>query len=545
MSSPATHSPPVLTGNRDSATASLWPKSPRLPFTHRALQSLPALLVLAALFGVLAWGQLHHWRIPKFSAWIGEPTSAVDDWCAEHSVPESVCVVCDEAAQKSKGYGWCRVHGITECPYEHPDVPQLEKPLAVAPDRIEQIDAALRLRPRPANNSRCKTHERQIQVATPETLTKLGVSTEPAALVSVVETIEVTGEVTFNQNHTAHLSSRVPGVIWQVQRQIGEAVKPGDVLLLVDAGEVGTAKSEFLKSLGETGLKRRVHDRLAALAGKGSIPGRQVQEAEAAVQESEIRLLAAREALVNLGLPIALETFEKLTIDEASRQLRFLGIPEELIPALQAQSASSSLIPVRSPIEGVLVEHHAVVGEVVDTTTRLCTVADRSQLWVTVDVPQHEARFVKPGQKLLFHSDGGEADFTGSIDWIADSIDPDTRMLKVRAEVRNDARQVKARSFGAGRIVLREDPQAVVVPNEAVHSEGCCTIVFVRHRDFLKPDSLRLFEIRKVRTGVRTATHTELIAGMLPGEVIATQGSEALRVELLKGNLGDGCGCAH
>lgn len=130
-------------------------------------------------------------------------------------------------------------------------------------------------------------------------------------------------------------------------------------------------------------------------------------------------------------------------------------------------------------------------------------------------------------------------DLAGKIDWIADSVDEATRTLKIRARAPNESGLLKAFTFGTAQVVVRE-AVAVVVPSEAVHWEGCCHIVFVRDKDYLKKDIPKLFHVRKVRPGVQDDLRTELIAGILPGEVIATTGSEALRVELLKGYLGKG-----
>jgi hypothetical protein len=69
-------------------------------------------------------------------------------------------------------------------------------------------------------------------------------------------------------------------------------------------------------------------------------------------------------------------------------------------------------------------------------------------------------------------------------------------------------------------------------------------VVFVRDKGyFAKPDSPKVFHIRTVRLGARSDKTTEIIVGVLPGEVVATKGSDVLRAELLKNNLGEGCTC--
>ena len=57
---------------------------------------------------------------------------------------------------------------------------------------------------------------------------------------------------------------------------------------------------------------------------------------------------------------------------------------------------------------------------------------------------------------------------------------------------------------------------------------------------FFRQDAPKVFHVRKVRIGAKDAVHTEILAGILPGEVVASKGSGTLRAELLKNNLGEG-----
>jgi cobalt-zinc-cadmium efflux system membrane fusion protein len=131
----------------------------------------------------------------------------------------------------------------------------------------------------------------------------------------------------------------------------------------------------------------------------------------------------------------------------------------------------------------------------------------------------------------------GEADdnpVTGAISWISTAVDEVTRTIKVRAEVDNEDDRLRANSFGQARIVVRATPNAIAVPSEAVQWEGCCHVVFVRLTD-------EIFATRKVILGARDAAYTELLVGLLPGEVVATTGSHVLKSEILKSKLGAGC----
>ena len=159
--------------------------------------------------------------------------------------------------------------------------------------------------------------------------------------------------------------------------------------------------------------------------------------------------------------------------------------------------------------------------------------------------PPGRCPHVSLGQPVLFRaSDIKGEPIKGTIAWISTSTDDKTRTVKVRVDLPNPDRQLRANVFGTGRIVLRDEPQAIVVPTEAVHTDGDCNIVFVRDKNYLKEGSPKFFHIREVRLGVKDGDKTEVIAGLLPGEVVASKNSMVLEAQLLKSNLGEGCALA-
>jgi cobalt-zinc-cadmium efflux system membrane fusion protein len=138
-----------------------------------------------------------------------------------------------------------------------------------------------------------------------------------------------------------------------------------------------------------------------------------------------------------------------------------------------------------------------------------------------------------------------EGEIRGSVGWISTAADDQTRTVTVRADLPNPDGRLHANTFGIGRIVLREEPNAVVVPSEAVHWDGACHVVFVRDKNFFQKDAPKFFHVRSVRPGVRDGELTEIIVGLLPGEVIASKNSVVLEAQLLKSNLGAGCCEVH
>ena len=532
LSTPNSPAPPQEKGTRPGSLTSLVAWLGRV---------FPSALVLV---GLAYFGHRNHrtgWALPKFSALTGKPAEEKNDWCDAHAVPESACVECNPGLlPKDTEFGWCKLHGIPECPLDHPELAQLPAQPRVSEADRARTEHALASAERPENSSKCKLHLRRIQFASKEAVEKAGIDVAPAWQAPIVEAVLANGEITYNQTRVARLSTRAPGSVWRVNKKVGDAVKEGEVLALVDAAEVGRAKAEFLQAFAQFNLRSKTWDSFQKGLAAGAVPEAKYRETETALSEARIRLLGAQQALINLGFPVAPEELTGLSEDQLALHLQFFGLPETVLAGLNPKRTTANLLPVKAPLDGVVVAHEVVTGELVNTAKLLFIVADTSRMWLTLNVRQEDAQRLALGLPVRFRPDGGGQEVTGVIAWISTAVDEKTRTVKVRADLDNRDGRLRANTFGPGRIVLREEKHAVVVPNEAIQWEGDCHIVFVRDKNFLREGAPKVFHVRKVRPGARDDKYTEIIAGVLPGEVVATKGSGTLRGELLKNNLGEG-----
>jgi membrane fusion protein, heavy metal efflux system len=499
---------------------------------------LPTVGVLAGLVALGYWGHHTGWVIPKFSSLTGSATVEEKDWCEEHNVPESQCVECNpDLLPRDKTYPWCKKHGVPVCPLDHAELAQVKgRPQLPRYD----VDAALALLDRPENNSKCKLHLRRIQFASAEAAQKAGVDVDVVQETPMTEFVTANGEQAYDPTRVARLSSRVPGTVWRLDRQLGEPVREGEILALVEAAEVGRAKAEFLQALAQVRLRSKHLDNLQGLEKTGAVPERSVREAETALSEARIRQVAAQQVLVNLGLPVNVDDLKGVPEDRLAAYLQFLGLPASVSRTLDPRRTTANLLPIIAPLDGVVVAREVVAGEGVDTTKSIFVVADPRRLWLTLHVRQEEVKHLALGQPVRFHPDGDREEAAGKVAWISTEVDEKTRTVKVRANLENAAGRLRANAFGAGRIILREEKYAVVVPKEAVHWDGDCHVVFVRDKDYLTEGAPKVFHVRPVRLGARDESHVELLAGVLPGEVVAAKGSAVLLAQLLKGQLGEG-----
>ncbi len=516
---------------------------------------LPTFLVLACIGAVGFWGHHTGWKAPRFSALFGKGTSAeAEDWCTEHNVPDSKCIACHPELAGENPADWCKEHGVPEsqCTVCHPEIlktgvaggwckehgvpevdctichPEIAQRGELPPEERPTVVPTETTAPTPVRDPRtCQTHATKVQFASAASVAKAGVRLGQVVERPMAASILVNAEVDYDRTHFARVSSRVSGIASRIEKELGAAVRAGETLALIDAADVGRAKAELLQAFSAVESTTRALKRVQSSTDAGFRTEAERLGAESGAREAEIRLFNAKQALVNLGFSLPDGTPTEASVAR-------IGIPESLASTLTGE-LSANLIPLVARFDGVVVSRDLVVGDVVDPTRALFEIADTRRMWVTMDLPQAEAGLVALGQQVIFQPDGARDEGVGgTVTWIATSVDEMTRTVKVRADVENPEGTLRAHSFGRAKIVLRTSVDAVAVPNEAVQWEGCCYVVFVRLTD-------EIFQTRKVRLGAKDAAYTEILVGVLPGEVIATTGSHVLKSEILKSSLGAGC----
>jgi cobalt-zinc-cadmium efflux system membrane fusion protein len=501
---------------------------------------LPNIIVFGLLAAVFYVGHHTGWKLPKFSELWGAAEVAADDWCDEHLVAESQCLECKaDLKPKLPSFGWCQEHGVAECVLHHPELAQTK-----GPPQLPGYDtvAAIALRPRTTNNSVNTLHTKVVQFASHEAAEKAGIEVDVVSTAPMREEIIANGEVTFDPTYVAHLPSRVAGTVWRVLRQAGERVAAGEVLALVDAAAVGQAKAQLLQAIVDVQTASARYERLRGLTDVAA--AKTVAEAQAQFREAEIKLVAAEQNLVNLGFRLPPDV-AKRDPQSFADELRFLGIPLDLVSSIRGQTQTANLFPLAAPFGGVLVSAEVVSGEAVNAEKAAYVIADPGRMWLNLNVRQEDAPYVSPGQPVQFVTEDGRAASEGKINWVSPTIDHKSRTLPARVFLDNSDGRLRDNTFGVGRIVLRQEPQAIVVPKDAVQSAGDVQLIFVRDKNYFAEGGPKFFYVRQVRIGARDEKLVELLAGALPGEVVATEGSNVLLAQLLRSTLGGGCGDHH
>ncbi len=366
-----------------------------------------------------------------------------------------------------------------------------------------------------------------------DALERTGIELVPVEQRPMVSELVVHGVVAYDERRIAQLSTRVPGSIWRVEKHLGDHVRKGDVLLVIDSQDVGQAKAEFLNALVVYESRR---EQLAILEEvKSAVMGRQLREARAALRESRNHLVNAEQALVNLGFEVTIADFEPLDDEARAARLRTIGLPPAVVAGLDADRLTSNLLPLYAPFDGVVVGREAVVGEVVEAAKPIFEVADVSTMLLVLNVSKEDAARVAIGQPVRFRPDGSADEYESTITWISTEVNEETRTLQVRAEVRNAAESLavagglRANTYGSGRIEVARRGTAVVVPKQSVQWDGSRWVVFV-------PAGEAVFLPRAVQPGVQQGDLVEIVAIAADGppltEVVAA-GSHVLKSQIL------------
>lgn len=366
-----------------------------------------------------------------------------------------------------------------------------------------------------------------VRFESPEAMARSGIEIVPVQERPMVSELFVNGVVTYDERCVAQLSTRVSGSVWRVEKHLGDTVKKGDVLVIVESNDVGTRKAEFLNALVGYEAKR---EQLAILEEvKGAVMGRQVREAKSALREATNHLMNAEQSLVNLGFDITIADFERL--DDAARAaaIRTLGISPDVLHGIDPEHVTSNLIPLRSPFDGIVIGREAVIGEIVEAGHQIFEVADISKMWVVLSVNKEDAARVAIGQPVRFLPDGVDVECESTVSWISTEVNDETRSLEVRAEVAGEVSlPVRANTFGSGRIEVARVGNAVVVPDQCVQWDGARWVVFV-------PVGEAAFAAQPVRPGLREGDDIE-IRGDFPGgppKQVVRGGSHLLKSKIL------------
>lgn len=323
---------------------------------------------------------------------------------------------------------------------------------------------------------------------------------QPQAQANVVT---VTATIRANQDHVAHVAPRVEGRLTQVVAKLGDQVRAGQTLAVLDSVALGEAQSAYQQTQASHRVAQGDFDRASKLVAEEIIPQKDYLRAQAELEKSRAELRAAED------------------------KLRLLGASP------QGGGRASASFELRSPLAGTVIEKKATIGELAGPEASLFTVADLSRVWIEANLSEDLLARVRVGApaSVTVAAYPGER-FAGKVSFIAGVLDKDTRTVGARIEVDNQDGRLKPEMFATASIQTGQTKEDVLsVPDAAVLLLQGQPTVFVREKDGYEP--------RPVEPGDKLGGRTVLKSGVQPGDEVVTAGAYALKARLLKSQISD------
>ena len=315
--------------------------------------------------------------------------------------------------------------------------------------------------------------------------------------------LDTNGKVQFDEERLVRVNAPLTGRVVEVLARPGEVVEPGHRLLLLDSPDLGAAKSDYAKAVSDLERSEKAFNLARDLFEVKAISEREIRDAE-----NDYRKAAAEK-------------------ERAASRLLALGLTQAQLSNVVSREDTSTQIVVRAPRGGVIVERNVTPGQAVtfgqsDTPTNLFVIADLADMWVVADIYEPDVPKVRLGQvvTITLPCCPGER-FEGKVSYISDSVDPQTRTVKVRAVVSNRARQLKAEMFVKAAIETGSSTVLAIPPSAVQFEEGQPFVVIDKGNGG--------YERRPVKLGNDLDGIVEVLAGITPQDRIVSTGSILLK----------------
>lgn len=326
---------------------------------------------------------------------------------------------------------------------------------------------------------------------------------------------QATATIKPNEYRLIHVSPRIEGRVIEVMVELGDRVKAGQPLALMDSIELGQKKAAFLQAMTNRDVDERNYTREKGLFEQRISSEKEYLEGKGAYEKSLAAYHAAYEALRLIGL--SEDEIKKITWSEKEKSL--------------------SSFPLMAPQAGTVIERPFTRGELVSPKDNVFTVADLSTVWIIVDIYEQHLAAVREGTEVEITVDAfPQENFRGKIVYLGYVLNADTRTVDARIEIPNPDRRLRPGMFARTSIAIsaaNERETVIVVPQDAIQQVDEKSVAFVEER----PGS---YLARPVMTGRRSGKDVEVRAGLTDGERVVTQGSFYLKSILLKERIAGG-----
>jgi len=332
---------------------------------------------------------------------------------------------------------------------------------------------------------------------TSEQAKALGVGTAKITAAARGELPGLAAQVVVPNRQMHVVSAPLGGLIELLGAAANQAVKSGDTLARIQSPALAEAQRDFLQAHSQAELARINLARDQALLSEGII--------------AESRFQTTR----------SMQAEAAAAAGQRRRALQLAGMSENAIRRLEQSREISATLTVVAPIDGVVLQQLASVGQRIDAYTALYTIARLDPLWLEIQVPLARAAGVREGALVSVPAYQAK----GRIISVGRSVNPDSQTLMLRALVGENARRLRPGQYVEVTVATAAgDGKQWIVPNGALARQDGRILVFVR--------SAKGFNAVPVEIASE-GPQSSVVAGTLSeGDEIAVTGVSALKAIL-------------
>ena len=325
---------------------------------------------------------------------------------------------------------------------------------------------------------------------------------EPAKIIPIKKTLDIPGSIEVKQNLLARIGSPVQGRIIEIKGELGKTVKQGDVLAVINSTELAKQQLAYIKSVQMVELKTKAYERAVLLFDADVV-------SEAQKLQRKTELSAA-----------------KADMEASKDQLFVMGMTVIEIEAIQSETQIDATTNIVAKIDGKIIKKNVNVGQVVDPTEDIFTIAMLNEVWGVAQVPERQIGFLKEGDDLLIDVPAYESKFVeGKITYLGDIVDPVTRTVTIRTEIDNAHGLLKPDMLITMKVSGKKI-EKVGVPINAIVSIDDIPNIFVKTGE-------NKFLMRPVTLGIKNKDAVHIDDGLLEGEEVVIDGAFHLNNERL------------
>ena len=343
--------------------------------------------------------------------------------------------------------------------------------------------------------------------------------------------IDTTGQIKADENRVFHINSIVAGRVVKDNVVLGNVIKEGDQLAIIQNLDVAKTYGEYVHQSHQNEVDLQQTKARLELADK-TVERLRGLSKEVIVAEKD--LLNAQNQQKLLQIELAGYKEHRVHIDSEAKALLSaygvkIGADGHQVDPGKIETGS----PLIAPRSGVVIQKNVTVGDVVNPAQPLYVVADLSQVWLDIIIYDKDLEKIKEGESVLFKSDSlPGSQFSGRISYIQPSTGDGTRTFLARAVLPNPSLVLKPGMFGQIKITSMGANRYPYLPDEAIQKFGNESFVFIDQGD-------NRYQKRHVELSTRVHDGYLIKSGVATGDRVVGSGSFKLKSELLKSQIGN------